>query len=258
MVCSSVNFIFTMTRLPNGVLGCMWRWFADLTCCSCRLQLKRDGTRWRMGGKVKGKLANGVSSQYSLHYLGTWCNQHYYHWCAHLGCQYSTELTPPADLNGLVRFAENEIWYLRVCHHISNAVYNFFCIFILIYLFCLLSIMIMIMCHLVHNYIFVQHVVRVVFKFYTMQSVKYTTYICGKMCVLRNLLTVFVLYNLLIVFVLYNLLSSFCIIYRLSSFCVIYCLSSFCIIYWLSSFCIIYWLSSFCIIYWLSSFCIIR
>jgi len=45
-------------------------------------------------------------SQYSPHYLGTWCIQHYYRWWAHLGCQYSTELTPPwADLNGLVRFA---------------------------------------------------------------------------------------------------------------------------------------------------------
>jgi len=52
-----------------------------------RLQLKCDGTRWRMGGEVKGKLANGVRSQYTLHYLGTWCIQHYYCWCAHLGCQ---------------------------------------------------------------------------------------------------------------------------------------------------------------------------
>jgi hypothetical protein len=26
-----------------------------------------------MGGEVKGKLANGVGSQYSSHYLGTWC-----------------------------------------------------------------------------------------------------------------------------------------------------------------------------------------
>jgi len=25
----------------------------------------------------------------------TWCIQHYYRWCAHLGCQQSTELTPP-------------------------------------------------------------------------------------------------------------------------------------------------------------------
>jgi len=29
-------------------------------------------------GEVKGKLANGVRSQYSSHYLETWCIQHYY------------------------------------------------------------------------------------------------------------------------------------------------------------------------------------
>ena len=52
-----------------------------------RLQLKCDGTRWRTGGEVKGKLANAVGSQYTSHYLGTWCIQHYYRWCAHLGCQ---------------------------------------------------------------------------------------------------------------------------------------------------------------------------
>jgi hypothetical protein len=27
--------------------------------------------RWRMGGEVKGKTANGVGSQYPSHYLGT-------------------------------------------------------------------------------------------------------------------------------------------------------------------------------------------
>jgi len=43
----------------------------------CRVQLKCDGTRRRTGGEVKGKLANGVGSQYSSHYLGTWCIQHY-------------------------------------------------------------------------------------------------------------------------------------------------------------------------------------
>ena len=53
----------------------------------CRLQLKCDGTRWRMGEEVKGKLANGVGIQYPSHYLVTWCIQHYYRWCAHLGCQ---------------------------------------------------------------------------------------------------------------------------------------------------------------------------
>jgi len=31
----------------------------------CRVQLKCDGTQWRMGGEVKVKLANGVGSQYS-------------------------------------------------------------------------------------------------------------------------------------------------------------------------------------------------
>ena len=30
-----------------------------------RVRLKPEGTRWRTGGEVKGKLANGVSSQYS-------------------------------------------------------------------------------------------------------------------------------------------------------------------------------------------------
>ena len=30
----------------------------------------------------------------------------------------------PADLNGLVRFAKkDEIWFVRVCHRVSNAVY---------------------------------------------------------------------------------------------------------------------------------------
>jgi len=58
------------------------------------------------GRGIEGKLANEVGSQYPWHYLGTWCIQHYYRWCAHLCCQQSTERTPPVDLNGLVRFAE--------------------------------------------------------------------------------------------------------------------------------------------------------
>ena len=51
-----------------------------------RVRLKPDSTRLRTGGEVKGKLANGVGSQYSSHYLGACCIQHYYRWCAHLGC----------------------------------------------------------------------------------------------------------------------------------------------------------------------------
>jgi hypothetical protein len=38
-------------------------------------------------GKWRGNWRNGEGSQYSSHYLGTWCVQHYYRWCAHLGCQ---------------------------------------------------------------------------------------------------------------------------------------------------------------------------
>ena len=47
------------------------------TICERTVQLKYDGTRWRTGRDMKGKLANGVGSHYPSHYLGTWCIQHY-------------------------------------------------------------------------------------------------------------------------------------------------------------------------------------
>jgi len=86
-----------------------------------RVQLKYDGTQWRTGGEVKGKLANAVGSQYPSHYLGTWCIQHYYRWCAHLGCASSRlNWRPPNDLNGLVRFAERRnLVSARVPSHFS-------------------------------------------------------------------------------------------------------------------------------------------
>ena len=76
-------------------------------------------------GKWKKKLANGVCSHYSSHYLGTWCIQHYYRWCAYLGL-------PAVDWTDASRRfkwtrpfrAKDEIWFLRVYHHISNAVYE--------------------------------------------------------------------------------------------------------------------------------------
>jgi hypothetical protein len=90
-----------------------WEW--TLSCvfvCSSLVQ-----SRWNMMAhrdarerKWREKLENAVGSQYSSHCLGTWCIQHYYRWCAHLGCQQSTELTPPADLNGLVR-----LWDVAPC-----------------------------------------------------------------------------------------------------------------------------------------------
>ena len=79
---------------------------------------------WRPPADLNG-LANGVGSQYPSHYLGTWCIQHYYHWCAHLCCQQSTELTPTGRFKWTRPFrTTDEMWFLRVCHHISNAVYS--------------------------------------------------------------------------------------------------------------------------------------
>ena len=89
---------------------------------SGRLQLKCDGTRWRTGGEVKGKLVNGVDSQYSSHYLGTWCIQHYYRWCSTPRLPVVDWTDAPADLNGLVRFAER--WNLvsvRVPSHFKRS-----------------------------------------------------------------------------------------------------------------------------------------
>jgi hypothetical protein len=74
----------------------------------CRVQLKRDGTRWRTGEEVKGKLANGVGNQYPVPFT------------LPRNMVYPTLLplmhTPrlpvvdwteaPADLNGLVHFTE--------------------------------------------------------------------------------------------------------------------------------------------------------
>ena len=48
--------------LPMPVMGLLYLYWS-------RFQLKCDGTRWRTGGEVKGKLANGVGSQYPSHYL---------------------------------------------------------------------------------------------------------------------------------------------------------------------------------------------
>jgi hypothetical protein len=74
-----------------------------------RLQLKCDGTQWRTGGEVKGKLTNGLGSQYSTHYLGIWCV-----YPALLPLMRTPRLPivdwtdAPADLNGFVRFAERQ------------------------------------------------------------------------------------------------------------------------------------------------------
>jgi hypothetical protein len=69
--------------------------FHGLGVISRTVQLKCDGTRWRMGGEVKRKLAHEVVSQYPSHYLGTWCIQHCYSWCPHLGWPVVDWTNPP-------------------------------------------------------------------------------------------------------------------------------------------------------------------
>jgi len=136
-----------LNKLPALMVLCAVKW---ISFSSCILQLKCDGTRWRAGGEVKEKLANGVGSQYFSHYFGTWCIQHYYRWCAQLGCQQSTELKSLADLNGLVRFAErlksgfcacaitfqltSTVWHLMIAFWYLLTRDHVHCIWYLIYL----------------------------------------------------------------------------------------------------------------------------
>ena len=72
---------------------------------------------------MKGKLANGVGSQYpSLPRNMVYPTL--------LPLMRTPRLTvvdltdAPADLNGLVLSPKDKIWFLRMCHHISNAVYR--------------------------------------------------------------------------------------------------------------------------------------
>ena len=44
---------------------------------------------------------------------------------AQLGCQQSTELTPPGRFKWTRPFrTKDEIWFLRMCHHVSNVLYR--------------------------------------------------------------------------------------------------------------------------------------
>jgi len=73
--------------------------------------MKRDGTRRRTGGEVKGKLPNGVGSQYPSRHL---CNMVYPTLLPLLLLMRTFRLPvvdwtdAPDDLNGLVRFAERQ------------------------------------------------------------------------------------------------------------------------------------------------------
>ena len=59
---------------------------SSITTADANTSAASSRLNWRPPADLNG-LANGVCSQYPSHYLGTWCIQHYYRWCAHLGCQ---------------------------------------------------------------------------------------------------------------------------------------------------------------------------
>ena len=83
--------------------------YAKRTLLCCRLSLKRDGTRWRTGGEVKGKLVNVVGSQSPSHRLTLLQNLVY----PPLLLLMCTPLLPvvdwtdaSTDFSGLIRFVE--------------------------------------------------------------------------------------------------------------------------------------------------------
>ena len=70
------------------------------------LRSECGGTRWRTGGEVKGKLANGVGSQYCHTTLGRSVSS-IINADAHTSAAPAVDWTDsPADLNGLVRLGE--------------------------------------------------------------------------------------------------------------------------------------------------------
>ena len=69
---ASYSTFSSSTRIRKIKLQSKWVWTAKIMYSSSwntlidRLQLKCDSTRWRTGGKVKGKLANWVGSLFTL------------------------------------------------------------------------------------------------------------------------------------------------------------------------------------------------
>jgi hypothetical protein len=92
---------------------------------SCRVQLKCDGIRWRTRGEVKGWRMEWVAS--SLHSTSEHGVSSITTADVHTSAA-SSRLTwrpPPIQTDSSV-LQEDEIWFLRVCHHISNAVHQRF------------------------------------------------------------------------------------------------------------------------------------
>ena len=93
-----VNIFFSVDRWCSV---CLWSLISN---CG-RVRLKPDGTRWRTGGEVKEKLANGVGSQYS-HTTSERGVSSITNADAHTSAASSRLNWRPHRFNGLVRFGE--------------------------------------------------------------------------------------------------------------------------------------------------------
>jgi hypothetical protein len=86
--------------------------------------LKRDGTRWRTGGEVKGKLAMEWVATTPALYLGTWSIHRYYPIRTPQRSVVDWTDSPP-NLNGLVRFAERpNLVAARVPSHFKRSLHT--------------------------------------------------------------------------------------------------------------------------------------
>ena len=94
------------------------------TLCLFRVHFKCDGTRRLTGGEVNAKIANVVGSQkfshYSVHGESNITTVDVHDSAAYSRLNWRP---PPIWMYSSV-FPKKEIWFLRVCHHISNAVYD--------------------------------------------------------------------------------------------------------------------------------------
>ena len=88
----------------------------------CRVQLKSDGTRWRTEGKWRGNWRmEWVAS--TLHTTSEHCVSSITTADAHTSAASSRLNWLPCRFKWTRPFRRKTVWFLRVCNHISNAVY---------------------------------------------------------------------------------------------------------------------------------------
>ena len=90
----------------------------------CRALSEPGGTRWRTGGEMKRKLANGVSSQYS-HATSERGISSIIKADAHTSAASSRMNWRPHRFEWTRSFSgKDEIWFLRVYHHVPHELYQ--------------------------------------------------------------------------------------------------------------------------------------